>query len=90
MVNCILPPERGRDPSAYSVELSILVYLSERKVRGILTRLWFDGCEFTVSEDIEAGEYAEVEILGLGRIRGHVSKGAEGQLLFPFSSECPV
>ncbi|QIK95853.1 hypothetical protein G7076_04660 [Sphingomonas sp. HDW15A] len=73
-----------------TVDLSILVHFPERKVYGTLKRLWFDGCEFTTNHNIEGETSAELEIHGLGRIRGNIARVEESRVIFHFSSECPV
>lgn len=90
MGNPTLSPQSRRESSAALVELPVLVHLCDGKVSGMLTRLWFDGCEITVAEALAVGVSAEVEIPNLGRIRGRVAKTDGRQLAFYFSSECPV
>lgn len=57
---------------------------------GIITRLWYDGCEMTADEVFVVGEKINVVIRGMGSIRAQVTNTAEGTLSTHFVEEYPV
>jgi len=56
----------------------------------LITRLWYDGCEFTSDESFDVGEKIKIVIRGMGSVDAHVTNTVEGTLSARFVEECPV
>ena len=86
----MLKPRSRRD-HAHSPNLSVLVHQSSGgKTWATMTRLWYDGCEFSSKEVFEAGEKIEVSIGRMGNIRARVTASKDGTVFVRFDEECPV
>ena len=76
---------------SHSMALPALIHSASGKAERVtITRLWYDGCEVVADGPIGSGECIDIEILGMGKIRGRVATASREPLLIRFIEECSV
>jgi hypothetical protein len=83
--------QQTRKQSVHCPNLSATVLRDDgSSVATRITRLWYDGCDLALVENLDVGEKIKVVIRGMGSIDAHVISTAEGTLSAHFIEDCPV
>jgi len=86
----MLESQRPRQHEHATALAAVVHRASGEKSLATISRLWFDGCELASDEQFALSENIEIEIAGMGKIRGRDANDSKLGILVRFLEECPV